>query len=383
MKAFTFVFAILFSIFVNAQEFSREEYRLELYTGFVSKNYSKLPPISPAFVGEISYSKMWPGKKEWHAKYRYPTFYTSLFFGHPGNKIYGYFIGISPQFSMKFPISKNFNYSVKAGIGPAYHTKPWDVSDNPLNMLVGSHITAIANAHISLDYKIGKSVLGLSLGVIHFSNGHVKLPNIGTNMPVAGINFKILGHDRKSFSQIEILKTELCMDKSIRFFVGIGAGVHEYGSSTKPANGPKYLIKTLSFGLTKNTNLINQHYFGLNILQYNSFKKFIITEELNIGNPYLKSMAVTAFWGHEFKFGKFGFYTEIGLDIYKPFYKYFVTIYGDKFGAKDVIKAINSNKMGIRYKFIDKDKFGVVAGTNLKVNMGQADFIEIFCSFEF
>jgi hypothetical protein len=383
MKAFTFVFAILFSIFLNAQDYKHEELRLELYTGFVSKNYSKLHPASPAFIGEISYSRMYSGKKEWHAKYKYPTFYTSLFFGYPGNKIYGYFIGISPQFSMKFPISKNFNYSVKAGIGPAYHTNPWDVDENPLNMLVGSRITAIANAHISLDYKFGKSVLGLSLGVIHFSNGHVKLPNIGTNMPVAGINFKILGHDRKSFSQIEILKTELCMDKSIRFFVGIGAGVHEYGSSTKPANGPKYLIKTLSFGLTKNTNLINQHYFGLNILQYNSFKKFIITEELNIGNPYLKSMAITAFWGHEFQFGKFGFYTEIGLDIYKPFYKYFVTIYGDKFGAKDVIKAINSNKMGIRYKFIDKDKFGVVAGTNLKVNMGQADFIEIFCSFEF
>lgn len=383
MKAFTFVFALLFSIFVNAQDFSQEEFRLELYTGFVSKNYSKLPPISPAFVGEISYSKTWPGKKEWHAKYKYPTFYTSLFFGYPGNKIYGYFVGISPQFSMKFPISKNLNYSVKAGIGPAYHTNPWDVTKNPLNMLVGSHITAIANAHISLDYKFGNSVLGISLGVIHFSNGHVKLPNIGTNMPVAGINYKWLNYDNGVIPYVDPNIAELNLDKSLRFFVGIGAGVHEYGSSTKPANGPKYLIKTLSLGITKNTNIINQHYFGLNILQYNSFKKFIITEELNIGNPYIKSMAVTAFWGHEFKFGRFGFYTEIGLDVYKPFYRYFVTIYGDKFGAKDVIKAINSNKMGIRYKFIDKDKFGVVAGTNLKVNMGQADFIEIFCSFDF
>jgi hypothetical protein len=58
-------------------------------------------------------------------------------------------------------------------------------------------------------------------------------------------------------------------------------------------------------------------------------------------------------------------------------------MYGDKFTTKDIIKSVNSNKIGCRYYFSEQNEFGLVAGINLKVNMAQADFVEIFCSFEF
>jgi len=247
-------------------------------------------------------------------------------------------------------------------------------------MLVGSHLTAIANIEAGINYEFRKNnFIGLSAGALHFSNGHCKLPNIGMNLPAANIYYKYRIGENKILDNNE----SDIINSDWNYFAFIGVGMHEYGSSTKPVNGPKYRVYDLGFGLTKQTNLIHKFSIGFNLLNYGSFRKFIVDQELNIGNPFLKSSVFTMFGAHEFMFGKFGLYTELGLDIYKPFYRYFVTIYGDKFGAKDILKSINSNKLGLRYRIIDTENFKSVIGINLKVNLAQADFVEIFYSFEF
>jgi len=58
-------------------------------------------------------------------------------------------------------------------------------------------------------------------------------------------------------------------------------------------------------------------------------------------------------------------------------------MYGDKFGVKDILKSINSNKLGLRYSGINYKNTKFILGINLKVNLAQADFIEIYGCFEF
>jgi hypothetical protein len=378
MKIISFILFIILSFASFSQNI--KEYRGSVYTCFVAPNYSKLPPIKPGYVAEISIGEKLNGEKQWHKYYNYPTFYVSVFAGYPGNTEYGYFFSISPQFLFTKPINKKLNFDIKTGLSIAYHTNIYNVTDNSTNMLVGSHLTAIANIEAGLNYEfINNNFIGLSLGALHFSNGHYKLPNIGMNLPAANVFYKY----RFGENNISNIEEENLPKKEWNYFAFIAVGMHEYGSSTKPVNGPKYRIYDMGFGLTKQTNLIHKYSLGFNLLNYGSFKKFIIDQELNIGNPFLKSSAFTVFGAHEFLFGKFGLYTELGLDIYKPFYRYFVTIYGDKFGAKDILKSINSNKLGLRYRIIDTENLKSVIGINLKVNLAQADFVEIFYSFEF
>ncbi|MDD3860320.1 MAG: acyloxyacyl hydrolase [Bacteroidales bacterium] len=379
MKLLIFILFLCLSFSLISQ--NTNEYRVSVYNCYVAPNYSKLPPIKPGYVGEISIGQNLNGEKSWHKYYNYPTFYISVFGGYPGNKEYGYFFSLSPQFLFTKPINDKLNCGIKTGLSIAYHTNTYDVTDNSSNMLIGSHLTAIANIEVGLNYEyIKNNFIGVGLGALHFSNGHCKLPNIGMNLPAVNLYYK---YRLDEILILEENEKDIVLNSDWNYFAFIGIGMHEYGSSTKPANGPKYRVYDLGFGISKQTNLIHKFSLGFNLLNYGSFKKFIIDQELNIGDPFLKSSAFTVFGAHEFMFGKFGLYTELGIDIYKPFYRYFVTIYGDKFGAKDILKSINSNKLGLRYRIIDTEKFKSVAGINLKVNLAQADFIEIFYSFEF
>lgn len=378
MKLVYLILFLFLSFSVSSQ--NTNEYRGSVYSCIVAHNYSKLPPIKPGYIAEISIGQNLNGEKSWHKYYNYPTFYVSFFGGYPGNPEYGYFFSLSPQFIFKKPISEKVFFNLKTGVSIAYHTNIYDVTDNNLNMLIGSHLTAMANIEASLNFEFNKnSFIGIGLGALHFSNGHCKLPNIGMNLPAVNVYYKY------RLGEIKIIENEndVLLNNEWNYFAFVGVGMHEYGSSTKPANGPKYRVYDVGFGITRQTNLIHKFSLGFNFLNYGSFRKFIVDQELDIGNPLLKSSAITMFGAHEFIFGKFGLYTELGLDIYKPFYRYFVTIYGDKFGVKDVLKSINSNKLGLRYRIIDAENFKSVLGINLKVNLAQADFIEIFYSFEF
>lgn len=372
----------IFFIFFNSVVFQNNtEIRTAVYNTYVARNYSQLPPMKPGFIGEMSFGEKLNGEQYWHYYYGFPTFYFSFFAGYPGNLEYGYMIGFAPQFSFDKILKNNWNYHIKTGLGMAYHTNIFNRQYNPTNMLIGSHFTALANAEVGLSYQFTKhNYLGLSVSAIHFSNGHCKLPNIGMNLPGVNVFYKYSLSDEPE--DIDYRKRSQ-VDEKWKYFVSLGLGKHEFGTSTKPANGPNYKIYNISFGMSKKTSPIHRFRLGVNLLKYDSFEKFIIYQELDIENPFLQSSAFGVFGSHEFLFGKFALYTELGLDIYKPFYRYMVTIYGGTFTVKDVLKSINSNKLGVRYYFSESEKFTLSSGVNLKVNMAQADFVEIFCSFEF
>ncbi len=379
MKVIIVTVLCLFSLVLFSQ--NNSDVRIAVHNVYVAPNYSKLPPIRPGFIGEMSFGEKLNGEKYWHYYYGFPTFYLSCFAGYPGGVEYGYVLGLAPQLSFDKILKNKWNYHIKTGFGIAYHTNPYDRKYNPTNMLIGSNICQMTNIEFGLSYEFQpNSYFGASIGLIHYSNGHVKLPNIGMNLPEILVFYKYgLKDDPKEIDY----KYRDHIDKEWDWFINTGIGLHEFGTSTKPANGPDYKIYDIGFGLTKKVSPIHKYRIGVNLLYYESFNKFITYQEIDIGDPFLNSSVVGFFGAHEFLFGKFAFYSEVGIDIYKPFYRYSITMYGDEFTVKDMLKSINSNKLGCRYYFSEQNEFGLVAGINLKVNMAQADFVEIFCSFEF
>lgn len=375
------IIIVIFAIVKTQYLYSQNLFYFSANGFYTLKNYSKFPNIQPGYHFGLSYGKQFNSEYKWSEFYNYPEIFISLYVVKPGNNELGLILGICPEIDLKIKSSNKTNVKFRGGIGFSYNSNPFNYVENPLNLMIGSSITAFANGKIVIEKSYSENLrYHFSFGAIHLSNGHLKLPNNGLNALVAGIGITLQTKVKK---QNNILFNELNdIGKSKKFF-SLSCGFHEFGSATKPANGPKYLVYNLSSGVLFKNSTSNRHYFGFNLTQYSSFQYFMRKQEFLNNNVFLNSFAFGVFWGHEFLFGNWGFYTEACIDIYKPFYRSHVRIYGNDISFKTFIKTINSNKIGYRYTMNLNEKLKIIAGLNLKVNFGQADFVESFIMLNF
>jgi long-subunit fatty acid transport protein len=91
---------------------------------------------------------------------------------------------------INFPIYKeqNFTAGFRLALGLGYVTHPFDRISNYKNLAIGSHFNAAVNLMAEARYRINY-YLSLSAGISlqHFSNGSLKLPNYGINLPLLNI----------------------------------------------------------------------------------------------------------------------------------------------------------------------------------------------------
>ncbi len=355
--------------------------RTSIHNVYVISKYETTNSLKPGFFGEISFGEKLNGEKYWHYYYGFPSFYISCYAGYPGNVDYGYLVGIIPQFSFNKIIKNNWNYNIKSGCGIAYLTNPYNIKYNPNNVLIGSKFNGIITVEAGISYQFQKyNYLGISVDMFHITNGKTKIPNKTMNLSGLNVFYEYrLKDDPKDIDY----KYRDKINENWNLFINLGIGINEYGTDVKPTNGPNYSVYDIGFGISKKTNPIHKYRLGINILQYESYEKFITYQELNIGNAFFKSIAFNIFGAHEFIFGEFSLYTEIGLDIYKPFYRNMLELENNNNSFTNVLKSYNSNKIGIKYYFVNSYDYIFSGGINIKANNFQADFMEIICNFEF
>ena len=378
------LFAIIIIIFTIAKTqflYSQNLFSFTANGFYTLKNYSKFPDIQPGYYFGLYYGKQFNEDYKWSEYYNYPEIFISLYAVKPGNNELGLILGICPEIGLKINSSNKTNVKFRGGIGFSYNSKPYNYVENHLNLMIGSSITAFANGKVVIEKSYSENLkYHFSFGAIHLSNGHLKLPNNGLNALVAGLGITLQAKEKKQNNILS--KQSYDIGKWYKFF-SLSCGFHEFGSATKPANGPKYLVYNLSSGILVKNSTSNRLYFGFNLTQYSSFQYFMRKQEFLNNNLLLNSITFGVFWGHEFLFGNWGFYTEACIDIYKPFYRNHVRIYGNNLGFKTFLKTINSNKIGYRYSIQLNEKIKIIAGLNLKVNFAQADFVESFIMFNF
>lgn len=137
----------------------------------------------PSF--EINLARSTYGKQHWETLYKYPMTGVSYWNAWLGDKeTLGQAHALMPFIS--FPIRKNdkseLNFRLAAGVG--YLTKKFDRIDNYKYIAIGSHLNAAINLMMEYRWKPVKH-LQLSAGIqlMHFSNGSIKTPNFGLNIP--------------------------------------------------------------------------------------------------------------------------------------------------------------------------------------------------------
>ncbi len=189
--------------------------------------------------GELSFSKTVDGSEDWHHYFAMPRWGVSLNAYKLGSEYMGE--AISGRLFFDLPTGKSRLFSLKISIGAGWIERPFDEDDNVRNSAIGSSLNASVGLEGVLNIPLNeKLVLTPGLGIHHYSNGAMKMPNSGINLAMLRVGLRFGNNvapaieDRKS--QFEKGKSE--------FLFGISGGMKEI----KPIGGEKYGIVNL-FGI--------------------------------------------------------------------------------------------------------------------------------------
>ncbi len=147
----------------------------------------------PSF--EINLARSTYGQQQWEALYLYPVTGVSYWNGTLGSsETLGKAHALMPYIS--FPLIKQpkNELSFRLAAGLAYLTQKFDRIENYKYIAIGSHVNAAINFMLEYRWKPTQQLqLSAGLQLMHFSNGSIKTPNFGLNIPSvsAGAAFRI------------------------------------------------------------------------------------------------------------------------------------------------------------------------------------------------
>lgn len=289
------------------------------------------------------------GTKAWHKYWNNPDYGFSIgFFDLDQKNILGdvYYV---TYFFEKSVFNSSGKHDIRYRIAPglAYSDIVYNMGSNPDNILVSLPVNFIME--LSLFYKLGISsslnmIAGLNL--THYSNGALKFPNIGVNIPNLNIglcyNFK--GIDKQKITAIEF---EPEFKKAYEWQI-IPA------MSWKSA-GEEY--EDLDFAYSLSLNRIwklNPRYSwvsGIDLMFNNTIRKVL-------GNPEANRYRAGLTGGVQYELGRLAFLLQAGVYIYRP--------------EKQLDKAIYQ-RWGFKHELGNKFLINLM----LKTHYARADLIEI------
>ncbi len=166
-------------------------------------------PKEPALGGEISFYKRVGGNRAWHQPYKHPYFGVTIFGSTIGNNaILGQAIGVYGF--IEFPMNKGRRHHLtgKIGSGLGYITKVFNQETNPKDVAVSTHVNALICLGIQGRIRLAeRHELIYSMDLSHLSNGAIKVPNLGVNMPYLGLGYayKVRSKNVSQVSKIQII----------------------------------------------------------------------------------------------------------------------------------------------------------------------------------
>lgn len=316
----------------------------------------------PSF--EFSVAQATYGRHQWESFYNYPTLGLSYWNAWLGNsRDLGQAHALFPYIS--FPLSKNkkHEFNLRLGAGLAYLTKKFDRLTNYKYNAIGSHLNAAVNLQLEYRWK-PLHHLQLSTGVqlMHFSNGSMKTPNYGLNIPAltASLALRI----NKENSQIQRrLRPNLTMyefDGSDDVDVKIGTtfAMKEMGDT----DGKRYYV--YSGFVSGMKNLSYKHRVGMCFdLSWDGSDARLIARTNTESYPKRTLTKPGLSAAYELVIARTSFNFNLGFYL----------------GGKDKSEGMTYYKVGVHY-LIGKNIF---ANLTLKTHFARADYIGVGLGYRF
>ncbi len=212
--------------------------------GFIVPHHPDMKYLVEGHVlaGEVSIFKVTDGHKDWHHYFNFPAWGVSFNALDLRSDDIG--SAYTAMIFLDAPLNPKRTLGIKMSIGGGWITKPFDEDDNFHNSAIGS----FANASLALEgyvnIPLSESIfIRPGIALYHISNGAMKMPNSGINMPILKLNIGYLGsappkHERL---QPEFVKP------SNQMTTGASFGMKEI----LPIGGPKYAVVNIFAGWRK------------------------------------------------------------------------------------------------------------------------------------
>jgi len=351
-------FSFLLCISLYSQE-EKKYFSLEA-DYFYGNIYEHSPDISHLITGHpngflLAFNRKTFGLKEWERQYNSPDWGFSFIYQDMKETSLGENYGLYGHYNFYF-LKRRLMLS--AGTGLSYNTNPYDSETNFEGIAYGSEILSTTFLRINyVQNNIWKG-LGFHAGfmLVHYSNGNVKAPNTSTNTIAfnAGLTYELdyenvpeYNRERDGLDYSERIKYNLVFRYGWNESDIIGLGQHPFYVVSAFAD------KRLNY---KSTLQLGADLFVTEFLKdFIKFRSIAYPEDGLTGDEDYKRIGIFA--GHELRFNKGAFVSQIGYYVYWP-YEFEKRVY---------------LRIGVK-RYFYKDKF--FAAITLKSHWAQAEGIE-------
>lgn len=337
------------------------ELGIEGHVGFVLKHTPKLDPIKTGtpFGFQLYFNRNTTGTKKWHQIYKYPSYGGSLVVLNMGNKsILGNAIVGLAYMQFHFLKYRTSSVSWRFGPGIAYCPTVWNAETNPLNKAVSAHVNFSMQTQFAFHQEINPRMkLKAGVGMTHISNGSIKKPNLGINIPTASIAVFYNPFSSKVIYRRDSVKP--IINKKIQINVAYLVSFSRLDSTSKKIY-PAHLV---SIYLSKRINYKNSILLGVEGIYDYALGAEIEKQKNWGGTPSETVERVSLILGHELTISKFALTSQFCAYVYRPF----------------KTKSWAYQRFQLKY-YISKNIF---VGCSLRTHFATADGIEYSTGLKF
>ncbi|GAB1307953.1 hypothetical protein KH5_06360 [Urechidicola sp. KH5] len=321
------------------------------------------PTVAPIVAGHpqgfiLSYNRKNFGRESWEQGFNYPDVGFSFAYQNYNSEIVGdlYSLYAHYNFYLLNRASKN-QLMLRAGIGLAYNTNPYDKETNNKNVSFGTHLNS--STYFKLYYQRERifNNLGVQAGLtfIHASNSNYKSPNTGLNTwgATVGLHYNLEQEDAPFYRHdvtnkyIEPIKFNFVFRGGVNESENIGSGLY-----------PFFVFSGYADKRVSRKSAIQ---LGTDVFISPFLNEFIEYYHVNFPGESDASTSditrVSLFVGHELFVNKFSVIAQVGYYVYWPF-KYETRYYerlglkryfGDKWFAAISLKAHAANAETVEF----------------------------------
>ncbi|MDD4149277.1 MAG: acyloxyacyl hydrolase [Bacteroidales bacterium] len=205
MKRFLIIFLVFSPIVLLSQKLYNSEIRLN--SGFVAPHRIGMAGLAQKPAYGIDLCLYFDHGKDSFYDIKYNSPYTGygIMWQNLGNpEVLGQSFAAYSFMEFKFFQRRKLMFTTRINGGLTYLTKAYNKIDNPTHIALGTNVNFFFKLDLGLFYKMPNQpfTMRFSGGIIHFSNGSVKKPNLGLNQ----INFSLgMAYQLNQIDRQEIL----------------------------------------------------------------------------------------------------------------------------------------------------------------------------------
>ncbi|MFZ1332020.1 MAG: acyloxyacyl hydrolase [Flavobacteriales bacterium] len=137
---------------------------------------------------EVFMERQLLGDRAWHHHYRGPSCGVGFMYaGMADPDRIGAVVRLLPYLNLPLVKGERGSFGMQLGWGLGYVSNPFERRDNSKQIAIGSTLNTAIQIMAQYKLQLGRTSLCTGLGIDHWSNGSVALPNLGLNLLSASV----------------------------------------------------------------------------------------------------------------------------------------------------------------------------------------------------